>query len=132
MKWGRFLFLLAACAIVAQADELRLRDGTVILGAYVGGTQKEVYFQHTPAGSDMYPLFMVESLKFNTTPTLTPGAMLHDSGRGSKQAAPQGVAQKPAGGVRTGDTQTWTARIRWMFALFLSPASTAQFAHPAY
>jgi len=120
MKWGRFLFLLAACAAVAQADELRLRDGTVILGSYVGGTQKEVYFQHTPAGSDMYPLFMVESLKFNSTPTLTPSAAFH---------APSGspVANRPAS-----STEVWAARIRWMFALLLPPALATQFAYPAH
>jgi hypothetical protein len=121
MKWGRLLFLLAACAAAVQADELRLRDGTVILGSYVGGTQKEVYFQHTPAGSDMYPLFMVESLKFNSAPTLTPSAASH---------GPIGnpvAARRPAGSA-----EVWAARIRWMFALLLPPALAAQFAHPAY
>jgi hypothetical protein len=121
MKWGRFLFLLAACAAVAQADELRLRDGTVILGTYVGGTQKEVYFQHTPAGSDMYPLFMVESLKFNPTPTLTPGAALH---------APGGnlIATRPIASF----TEVWATRLKWVLALLLPPTLAAQFAHPAH
>jgi hypothetical protein len=121
MKWGRFLFLLAACAAAAQADELRLRDGTVILGSYVGGTQKEVYFQHTPAGSDMYPLFVVESLKFNSTPTLTPSATFRAPNGGTP------VAKRPAS-----STAAWAARIRWMFALLLPPALAAQFAYPAH
>jgi hypothetical protein len=80
MKWKQRLFLLAACAAVAQADELRLLDGTVILGTYVGGTQQEVYFQHTPAVSNMYPLCMVESLRFNPTPTFAPNGALHIPG----------------------------------------------------
>src|ERR1700693_1549344 len=68
-------FLLLSTVIAADAaDELHMRDGTVILGSYIGGTQKEVYFQRPAAGTDMYPLFMVESVKFNATPILTPGA----------------------------------------------------------
>jgi hypothetical protein len=120
MKRGQLLFLLAACAAMAQADELRLRDGTVILGTYVGGTQKEVYFQHTPAGSDMYPLFMVESLKFNPSPTLTPGAALHAPGGNP-------IAKRPAG-----FTEVWETRLKWVLALLLPPTLAAQSARPAH
>jgi hypothetical protein len=74
MKWMLLAGLLAIGIADARADELHLRDGTVITGVYVGGTQKEVYFQHTPAGSDMYPLFMVESVRFNNAPGFSPGA----------------------------------------------------------
>jgi len=96
------------CAGAAKADELHLRDGTVIIGAYVGGTQKEIYFQHTPAGSDMYPVFMVESVKFNPAPGLQPNASAPGPGRGF--------------------TDVWAGRLKWMFALFFPPAPAAQLA----
>jgi hypothetical protein len=120
MKWGRSVFLLAAVAMVAQADELHLRDGTVIAGAYVGGTQKEIYFQHTPAGSDMYPVFMVESVKFNPAPGILPGASLKN---------PRKKPQATSASLFAG---TLAARIRWMFALFLPPSLAAQPAYPAH
>src|SRR5580700_9409515 len=80
------------CASAAKADELHLRDGAVIIGTYVGGTQKEVYFQHTPAGSDMYPVFMVESVQFNPTPAFAPAAAVEHSGT-------KAVARHPSPGL---------------------------------
>jgi len=75
-------WLLATAALsAAAADELHMRDGSVIVGAYVGGTDKAVYFQHTAAGADMYPLFMVESVKFNATPAINPGTSLNGSSK---------------------------------------------------
>ena len=125
MKWGRSLFLFAFAASMLCADELHLRDGTVILGAYVGGTQKEVYFQHTPAGSDMYPLFMVESVKFNTVPSLTPGAWL-PAPRQTPHVEPAVLRQQPAS-MR----EQLNARLKWIFALLFPPQLAAQFPHPA-
>jgi hypothetical protein len=51
-------------ASLAQADTLRLRDGTVIFGNYVGGSQTEIWFQRSPAGAEAFPLFAVESVRF--------------------------------------------------------------------
>lgn len=127
MKWERCVFLLAAVAMVAQADELHLRDGTVIVGAYAGGTQKEIYFQHTPAGSDMYPLFLVESVKFNSIPSLTPGASLNNP---PSKSAP-GTLPKTAPASYTA-ASSLAAKIKWLFALFLPPPLTAQLANPAH
>jgi hypothetical protein len=56
--------LLSVLAFFAKADTLRLRDGTVIVGSYVGGSQTEIYFQRSPAGAEAFPLFAVESLRF--------------------------------------------------------------------
>lgn len=131
-RWGRSLFLAALAASALYADELHLRDGTVILGAYAGGSEKEVYFQHTPAGSEMYPLLMVESLKFNSTPSLYPGASPAGPAQPLVNPArsvfrPAGVFQ-PSGVVR----EDWRARLKWMFALFLPPQLTAQLTHPAH
>jgi hypothetical protein len=100
------------CASAASADELHLRDGTIIVGAYVGGTQKEVYFQRTPAGSDMYPVFMVESVKFNPAPGLPPGASAPRPGRSF--------------------TEVWTGQLKWVFAIFFPPAPAAQLARSTH
>lgn len=102
------------CTSAANADELHLRDGTVIIGAYVGGTQKEIYFQHTPAGSDLYPVFMVEAVKFNPVPTFAPSAALEDHGTKSNATRPASV------------TETWGARLKWIFTLLLRPQAAAQ------
>jgi hypothetical protein len=124
MKWGPVLFLLTIAASAVEADELRLRDGTVIVGTYVGGTQKEVYFQHTPAGSDMYPLFMVESLKFNPAPGLAPVP------NASVPAPSMNLgARQPA---TSPDTWGWAARLKWVFAIFLPSALAIQLSRPAH
>lgn len=129
MKWGRSVFLLAVTVMAVQADELHLRDGTVIIGAYVGGTTKEIYFQHTPAGSDMYPVFLVESVKFNPAPSLTPGAALKSPPQGT---APGSVAAHPAATNAALAPVNLAARIKWVFALFLPPPLTAQSAYPPH
>lgn len=120
MKWGRILFLVAATAVIVPADELHLRDGTVILGAYVGGTQKEIYFQHTPAGSDMFPLFLVESLKFNSGPGVPP------------ELAPGASSLHPGANPSARLTDFWPARVKWMLALLFPPPLAAQPSHPAH
>ena len=71
----RAIAALAVFASVAHADTLRLRDGTVIIGNYVGGSQTEIWFQRSPAGAEAFPLFAVESLRFgnllgSSTPSL--------------------------------------------------------------
>ena len=117
MRW-LCVVLFSACAMnFAYADELRMRDGTVIVGTYVGGTQKEVYFQHSAAGTDMYPLFMVESVKFNPAPNFVPGP----SAKTSPQTAPSPRL-----------SQILAARLKWAFALLLPPTSAAELAHSAH
>jgi hypothetical protein len=64
MFFLRVAVLLGFLAASAQADTLRLRDGTVIMGTYVGGTTTEIWFQRSPAGAEPFPLFAVESLRF--------------------------------------------------------------------
>ncbi len=107
--------LLAAVALSATAaDELHMRDGSVIVGTYVGGTDKAVYFQHAPVGADMYPLFMVESVKFNATPAITPGASLN------------GSTKAPPANGSFGFAKTIAARIQWAAALLLPARFAAQ------
>ena len=60
----RIAVLLCFLASFVHADTLRLRDGTVILGNYVGGSQTEIWFPRGPAGAGAFPLFIVESLRF--------------------------------------------------------------------
>jgi hypothetical protein len=120
MKWTRVLCLAALVAPIVPADELHLRDGTVIVGSYIGGSQKEVWFQR-PAGAEVFPLFMVDSVKFNSVPSITPGAAT---------AAP--FAANRRADLLKAWADTWTGRVKWAFALFFSPPSTAQLAHPAH
>lgn len=125
MKWGRCLFLLLTVSVATRAaDELHLRDGTVIVGTYVGGTQKEIYFQHTPAGSDMYPLLMVESVKFNATPGLVPGASL--------QGSPASPPSHPAAAPSAAAPDNMAARIRWVFALLFPPSPAPKLASASH
>jgi hypothetical protein len=64
MSFLKIAVVLTFAVSLAQADSLRLRDGTIIIGNYVGGTQTEVWFQRSPAGAEPFPLFAVESLRF--------------------------------------------------------------------
>jgi len=116
MKWTRILCLVALMAPSVPADELHLRDGTVIVGSYIGGSQKEIWFQRMPAAADVFPLFMVESLKFNSAPTLAPGTAAGSAAAANLQAR----------------LNSWTGRVEWAFALFFPPPLTAQLAHPAH
>jgi hypothetical protein len=116
MKWPRILCLLAIAGMSARADELHLKDGSVIVGTYVGGTQKEVYFQHTAAGSDMYPLFMVDSVRFNSVPSLAPGASV-------RPAPPVNAPAHP---------DSLVARVKLAFALLFPPTLTALSTPPAH
>jgi hypothetical protein len=123
MKWIRILYLAAIAATFAQADELHLRDGTVIVGNYVGGGQKDVWFQRTPAGPEIFPLYEVESLKFNTIPSVFPGS--------AKGAVPD-ASLHPQSTMLAHVADTWKSRLEWAFALFLPPPLTAQLAHPPH
>ena len=122
MKWFLVFGLLVASATAIKADELHMRDGSVIVGVYIGGTQKEVYFQRTPTGTDIFPLFMVESVKFNSVPGLPPSA--------SAPPHPGGVnAPSP---TKASLPSRLAAQLKWALALLFPPPLTAQFAHPAH
>lgn len=119
MRWVGVWLILTVASSLGFADELHMRDGTVIVGTYVGGTEKEVYFQRTPAGADMYPVFMVESVKFSgaSAPNLTPGP-----------TAKRSTQPQPAPRL----TEVVSQKLKWALALLFPPAFTAQLAHPAH
>jgi hypothetical protein len=125
MKWTRVLCLAALMTPVVSADELHLRDGTVIEGSYIGGSQKEIWFQRTPAAPEVFPLFLVESLKFSSGPTLAPGTS-------ASGAAPVPNAQARGNDARAGGNMVWVGPVKWAFALFLPPSLTALLARPAH
>jgi hypothetical protein len=126
MNWTCILCLAALAASAVSADELHLRDGTVIVGSYIGGSQKEVWFQRTPAGAEVFPLFTVESLRFNSVPNLAPGAAR------SLPPAANPQARGFDGWAVEKWADIWTNRVKWAFALFFPPPLTAQLAHPAH
>jgi len=125
MNWTRILCLAALAAAATQADELHLRDGTMMVGNYIGGSQKEVWFQRTPAGAEVFPLFLVESVKFNTVPNVVPGS--------ASNAPPVTNPHASLGASRLSAwADAWAGRVKWAFALFLPPPLTAQLTHPAH
>lgn len=133
MRWGRTLFLFALGAAALPADELHLRDGTVIVGAYAGGSQKEVYFQRTLVGTEIYPLIMVESVKFSSMASVPPGASLQNS-----KPAPVENPVAPAGSLvarLTAPAATLkapAATLKWLLALFLPPSPAAHLASTSH
>src|SRR5580658_8900185 len=110
MKWTRVLCLAAMAAAFAEADELHLRDGTVIVGNYVGGGQKDVWFQRTPAGPEIFPLYEVESLKFNTVPSVFPS-----SARGVLPDSSSHPLGTPRSTTPPRIADMWKSRIEWAF-----------------
>jgi hypothetical protein len=125
MKWTRVLCLAAVMTPAVSADELHLRDGTVIVGSYVGGSQKEIWFQKAPSAPEVYPLFLVESLKFNFIPALAPDTA-------ATAPAPGAHAPAHASAVQSGGNVVWVGPVKWGFALFLPPPLTALLAYPAH
>jgi hypothetical protein len=62
------LFLVGLVALAARADMLRLRDGRIFTGQFLGATKTEIWFQQSSPGDIMaaqsYPIAQVESLTF--------------------------------------------------------------------
>jgi hypothetical protein len=114
---------LALIMPTATADELHLRDGTVMEGSYIGGSQKEIWFQRTPAGPEVFQLFLVESLKFNSIPTLAPSA---------SAVAPVPISRARGNAVQARGSDHWTGSVKWAFALFLPLSLAALLAHPPH
>jgi hypothetical protein len=68
MKCLRFALMLALMGVSARADILRLRDGRMFTGNFLGATRTEIWFQRdTPGqflGTAAFPVEEVESLTF--------------------------------------------------------------------
>ena len=66
------LFLIAVICVTLRADILRLRDGRMITGQFLGATRTEIWFKgDSPGdivGATAYPVEQVESLTFGPTP----------------------------------------------------------------
>jgi hypothetical protein len=88
----RNVVLLGLAFSAAQGDVLRLRDGRTIMGSYVGGTAKEVWFQSNAVSAEAYPTFLVESVRFGSTLSAAPEipeARLNDRGiTGARTSSP--------------------------------------------
>jgi hypothetical protein len=63
------LALIALTCIAANADILRLHDGRVFAGQFLGATRTEIWFQRDAPGDVLgtvaYPVTQVESLTFS-------------------------------------------------------------------
>jgi len=79
--------LLLLCFAGAQADILRLRNGTAIEGKFVSGTEKGIWFERAPEGSALYPLSFVEGVTF--------GAYVPYSARQNRPKDETGKATQP-------------------------------------
>ncbi len=64
MSKTSLLCAIVLCAGSAQADTLRLRNGTTIEGKFVSGTEKGIWFERGAEGTALYPLSFVENLSF--------------------------------------------------------------------
>ena len=65
--------LLLALALPASADSIKLRDGTVVEGQFLGASQSEIFFHRTGRsdflGRLVIPIGQVESLAFSAPPS---------------------------------------------------------------
>jgi len=72
MKTILRLLLIGMVAVSLRADILRLRDGRMITGQFLGATRSEIWFKaETPGdalGAAAYPVEQVESLTFGPAP----------------------------------------------------------------
>jgi hypothetical protein len=97
------LILLAASAAVA--DELRLRNGAVITGSFVGGDTRSVRFIGADGNLNTYAVGDIESLRFVTTPTavapLAPAAPQPQPYRAAAPAPPPASVTLRTGTVVT-------------------------------
>jgi len=68
VKLGHKLILLTLASLIAKADILRLRDGRMFTGNFLGATRTEIWFQRDAPGdfigTGAYPIEQVESLTF--------------------------------------------------------------------
>jgi hypothetical protein len=66
------ILLIGMVCVTLRADILRLRDGRLITGQFLGATRSEIWFKcDTPGdvlGATAYPVEQVESVTFGPTP----------------------------------------------------------------
>jgi hypothetical protein len=66
----KVLAILLAIALTASADVIRLRDGTVVEGQFLGASQSEIWFHRSGAtdflGRLVVPVEQVQSLVFSS------------------------------------------------------------------
>ena len=66
------LFLIGMVCVTLRADILRLRDGRLITGQFLGATKTEIWFRDEVPGNIIgaaaYPVEQVESLTFGPAP----------------------------------------------------------------
>ena len=62
----RVLFLLGLICAAVSADTLKLRDGRILSGQFLGATRAEIWFQRDVPGEvlgkEAFPVMQVESL----------------------------------------------------------------------
>ena len=68
MKSTLRLFLVGLVAFAAKADMLKLRDGRMFTGQFLGATKTEIWFQRDPPSdilaTQAFPIAQIESLIF--------------------------------------------------------------------
>jgi hypothetical protein len=78
MKLILKLSLVGLVCLTARADILRLRDGRLFTGNFLGATRTEIWFQpDTPGeiiGAAAYPVAQVESVTFGPVPSQSPAS----------------------------------------------------------
>jgi hypothetical protein len=70
MKLSCTAFLLFCFSLAAQADTLKLHDGTQMVGRYLGGTQDQIWFERQGqmvTTTEAIPTSAVEALTFGPT-----------------------------------------------------------------
>jgi hypothetical protein len=90
MKTFISLLALAMFAAAAPADTLRLKNGAVVEGTYMGGDSREVKFLRTDGGVRSYRVSDIEQVTFG------------DAGAGTTAAAP--ISPSPKGTTTKGTT----------------------------
>jgi hypothetical protein len=62
------ILLIVLTCLTASADTLRLRDGRILSGQFLGATRSEIWFQRDVPGEilgkEAFPVMQVESLTF--------------------------------------------------------------------
>ena len=101
--------LMFLCLAVAQADTLRLHDGTELVGRYLGGTQTQIWFerQGMVATTEVIPTAAVEALKFG--PTIANHAAVNHAANPSASLSEIARAAFASGGLRYLSTVLATA-----------------------
>ena len=72
------IILIGLTCLGARADTLKLRDGRILSGQFLGATRSEIWFQRDMPGEvlgkEAFPVMQVESLTFGPTARAAIGA----------------------------------------------------------